>query len=116
MIIVCYTENGVRSYDETVDMKDFACRHPNAMIDHTFLKEETKLNGDKFNLYANVYGLSPSDYMRRFTNNRGERCVVTGIMPRNRRYPIIVYNEELQKSFKYTADSIRKLLSEERAS
>lgn len=47
-----------------------------------------------------MYGLSPDIYGEKVLLSNGEICKIKNIKPRNRKYPIIVWSEQSNKSYK----------------
>ena len=107
MIVVCYNDGSIPTYGTFTDIDEFKAKDPTAVPNYVF---ESTSNMYQTNLYekAHRYGLDPADLMTRFQNRRGETCIITGIEPRNRKYPIIVFNETRQKRYKCPAAAIRK--------
>lgn len=112
MFVICYTENNRQQYDTVNSMDEFNTKHPTAITNYVFTHTQSATYSLNFRTYASRYGLSPSDELRRFKNIRGENCTIIGIAPRNRKYPIIVHNEDQNKNFKYSAQAIQNFLSE----
>lgn len=71
---------------------------------------ERAAEGDQaeFALHARLFGLTAEDFGRTFTNSRGESFALVGIMPRNRKYPIIG-RDAAGRRFKFSAEILRRL-------
>jgi len=116
MLLVCYKEGGENKWDETHSLTSFKQKHPSIQdkdIIHMMNIKVSDSQAIRFAYEAGRYGLSGSDYMREFTNTRGEHCVIIGIRPRNRKYPIIVRNETKGTHNKCTSGYILECLRAE---
>ena len=80
---------------------DSAFRVSIPMADGTALDPE-KL---RFEVLAEAFGLSPTDFGRQFSNGR-EQCRITGIDPRRPKYPISAERIPDGQGFKFTVDQV----------
>jgi hypothetical protein len=53
------------------------------------------------------YGLTVSDYKREITIPRLGKCEITGIKPKNHKYPIIVYCLSKRKTYKCSVEQLK---------
>jgi len=63
-----------------------------------------------FKARAALYGLSPDDLGKVFTNG-GERFRVTGLKPKSRKYPIVAVRVKDDKGYKFPADMVKLALA-----
>lgn len=70
----------------------------NNLIDNqSYLSEYT------FRMHCRRYGLEPEDFGKKLDN--GE--IITGLRPKNRKYPIILFNPETGKNMKATPSWVK---------
>ncbi len=62
-----------------------------------------------FTQQATLYGLKPSDLDRAFDDYDGTKCVIVGLKPRSRKYPILI--KKNGKTFKYPAQRVVQALA-----
>ncbi len=62
-----------------------------------------------FRLYADGYGLKPTDINRVFVSN-GEKFKITGLKPSRRKYPVSAERVRDNKSFKFSSSIVSLLL------
>jgi hypothetical protein len=63
-----------------------------------------------FVTYASGYGLNPDDLDREFKDYDGSKCVIVGLKPRSRKYPILVAKNG--KTYKYPANRVVAALAQ----
>ena len=76
--------------------------------------DKEDINQKDFNQYCRLYGLEPEDFDRRvtLTDSHGTHdYIITGINPKNRRYPICLKRADNNSSWKWTAEAVRKACS-----
>ena len=63
-----------------------------------------------FKAHAELFGLKATDLGRRFVSN-GSEFVISGLKPRNRKYPIIATKVSDGKTFKFSEDGMSARLA-----
>jgi len=63
-----------------------------------------------FRLYANSYGLKPTDIKRVFISN-GEKFKITGLKMSRSKYPVSAEREKDKKMFKFSSSIVAMLLA-----
>ncbi len=67
---------------------------------------------DDFRTYAHMYGLEPNAFGAIFTS-KGRTFRLSGLAHRSRTYPILATEVKTGKTYKFTTDGIRAILSRE---
>jgi len=86
-----------------------------------FITVENDANGNvmdsrakDFLKYADLYGLSKSDFLAEFRSN-GTLFRITGFKPRAVKYPVLAENVATGKTYKFPAEKVKLLLAQARA-
>jgi len=61
--------------------------------------------------YAEIYGLSPDDYGREFTNHKGNTFKICGLASRSRKYPVLATKIGSDDVYKFSVEQVRRLLA-----
>lgn len=115
-IMLCFQRNDITScmVIDKKDLETWESANSNATILGAFpikcdiIKRQNLLK-DTFLEKCWSYGFSPDDLDSRF-DYRGHTVILKGIAPKNRRYPIIIYDENDDKSYKITKTAARNYL------
>lgn len=71
--------------------------------DNNLIDSQSYLSECTFRLHCGRFGLKPEDFGKKLDN--GE--IITGLRPRNRKYPIILYNPATGRNMKATPNYIK---------
>ena len=114
MFVVCYKNQfGTKTCAMTDDPTKWIDDNPSEEVLYVF-NERSDVYQPKmqFALYANMFGFDASDYGRRFYNQSGKIQRLIGFKPSNRKYPVITFCEDDQKTYKQSASYARRRLEE----
>ncbi len=67
-------------------------------------------DSSEFEMFASSYGLDPEDFGKVFVYGPGDRYKITGVAPRNHRFPILVEKVDSGKGYKFPSETVRKAL------
>ena len=121
MLVICYQENGVRSYTMTnLDVNDFQKEHPELTIEMVFDKDDEKFTKDtmqsmSFRTYMGRYGFEESDMNAEFQDAKGTATYrFVGFIPHARKYNCRCENIRTGASYKMTPGYVKTRLEESR--
>jgi hypothetical protein len=69
------------------------------------------VNEQDFYKYCSMYGLSKTDYDRRF-DFQGKHYIITGIRPSKRKYPICCQCVEDGRTYGFTVEGVKRALKD----
>lgn len=111
MIVVCYkTKTDELKYEICNDVNAWEKEHPDAIIKYAFDEKSCMLHAEadeeeKFTANCRKYDLQPSDFMKVYTNKRtGEKVQLVGILPKSKKYPILIKNLKSDTKYKVTKE------------
>lgn len=131
LLVICYTENGNKSFGEFQDIRQFTDNHPNTDINYIFDQTEQLVltnNGLKtkadiidklteisdYNQLCIKYGFFQSEYkiQVRFPDRPGT-YELFGFNPRNKKYKCLLREIDSGKLLKAEPSYLRKLVNQQ---